>query len=45
MPHTSNPKLPRLRMEAVLRVRRGESYLALLIITAVIGAAPPISNE
>lgn len=29
MPYTSNPKLPRLRMQAVLRVRRGESIRAV----------------
>lgn len=29
MAYTSNPKLPRLRMEAVLRVRRGESIRAV----------------
>lgn len=29
MPYTTNPKLPRLRMEAVLRVRRGESIRAV----------------
>jgi len=29
MPYTSNPKLPRLRMQAVLRVRRGESVRAV----------------
>jgi transposase len=29
MAYTSNPKLPRLRMQAVLRVRRGESIRAV----------------
>src|SRR3981081_1221303 len=29
MPYTSNPKLPRLRMQAVARVRRGESIRAV----------------
>ncbi|HSX35848.1 MAG TPA: DDE-type integrase/transposase/recombinase [Patescibacteria group bacterium] len=29
MPYTTNPKLPRLRMQAVLRVRRGESVRAV----------------
>lgn len=29
MPYTTNPKLPRLRMQAVLRVRRGESIRAV----------------
>jgi len=29
MPYTSNPKLPRLRMQAVTRVRRGESIRAV----------------
>jgi transposase InsO family protein len=29
MPYTSNPKLPHLRMQAVLRVRRGESIRAV----------------
>lgn len=29
MPYTSNPKLPQLRMQAVMRVRRGESIRAV----------------
>lgn len=29
MPYTTNPKLPRLRMQAVVRVRRGESIRAV----------------
>lgn len=53
MAYTSNPKLPRLRMQAVLRVRRGESIRAVArhfgyshsTVVRWIAKAPPDGRE